>query len=46
MSDDDDALSQLIPELIIVSAEDYDFLLEMIENPPEPNEALIKLLKG
>lgn len=32
------------PEIMYVSQEDYDKLQEMIENPPPPSPALIKLL--
>ena len=30
---------------IVLSDEDFDTLAEMVENPPEPNEALRKALK-
>jgi uncharacterized protein (DUF1778 family) len=31
---------------IVISDEGFDTLAEMVENPPEPNEALHKALKG
>jgi hypothetical protein len=32
------------PEKILLSAEDYDKLVEMIENPPKPSQGLIDLM--
>lgn len=31
-------------EKIIVSDEQYDFMMELVKNPPEPTEALIELM--
>lgn len=42
----DNSLEGLEPQIMYVSEEDYKFLVELLEKPPAPNEALLKALKN
>ena len=41
------AVNDISKENVIeVSEKDWDFLMDLIENPPEPNEAMKELMRG
>jgi len=40
-----EAFKSLIPEIMELSERDWNALMEMLANPPEPNEALRKLVE-
>jgi uncharacterized protein (DUF1778 family) len=41
-----EAFKNLIPVIMEVSEVDWKYFMEMLENPPEPNEALKELMRN